>query len=94
MDLFGGEPTCREDLVDIIKMAKTYGLQPRVVTNGLRFADEKYCSEIFATRAQLMLGLDGLDPEIQSNCARTPEACRRSCRRSTTSRSTSGRSSP
>jgi 7,8-dihydro-6-hydroxymethylpterin dimethyltransferase len=72
VDLFGGEPTCREDLVEIIEMARGYGLQPRVVTNGLKFADEKYCSEVFATRCQLMLGLDGLDPEIQSKLRKHP----------------------
>jgi 7,8-dihydro-6-hydroxymethylpterin dimethyltransferase len=72
VDLFGGEPTCREDLVDIIKLAINYGLSPRVVTNGLKFADEEYCKNVFNTKVQLMLGLDGLNSDIQKHLRKNP----------------------
>ncbi|MCL5269617.1 MAG: radical SAM protein, partial [bacterium] len=64
IQLFGGEPTVRRDLIDIIKLARTYGLSARVVTNGLRMADEEYCKELLATGTQLMFAFDGRDPGI------------------------------
>ncbi len=51
VQLFGGEPTVRKDLFEIIKIAQSYGLRVRVVTNGLRLADEEYCRSLVATRA-------------------------------------------
>jgi len=61
--LFGGEPTVREDLLDIIKLARTYGLNTRVLTNGLRLADEEYCREIVKARPHLLVSYDGDNPE-------------------------------
>ena len=45
---------------------------PRVVTNGLKLADEEYCQRSSPRRCQLMLGLDGLNPEIQTQAAQEP----------------------
>ena len=39
---FGGEPTVRKDLIEIIRLSRSYGLPTRVVTNGVRLADEEY----------------------------------------------------
>ena len=61
--LFGGEPTVRDDLVDIIKLARTYGMRTRVLTNGLRLADEDYCRELVASRAHLLVSYDGSKPD-------------------------------
>jgi len=64
IQLFGGEPTVREDLFDIIKMAKSYGLPTRVVTNGLKLADEDYCRKLIETRATILIAYDGSNPEM------------------------------
>jgi hypothetical protein len=72
IQLFGGEPTCRDDLIDILKLAKKRGLHSRVVTNGIRLADEDYCRRMLATGPQLLFGLDGLNPEIQKKLRKNP----------------------
>lgn len=65
VQLFGGEPTVREDLIDIIKLAKRdYNVSTRVVTNGLRLADEEYAKKLLATGTQLMFSFDGRNPKI------------------------------
>ncbi|MBN1902761.1 radical SAM protein [Candidatus Sumerlaeota bacterium] len=74
IELFGGEPTVRDDLVDIINLAKSYGLSARVVTNGIRLANEEYCKKLLETKAQLMFSLDGLDPEIYEKIRKNPKA--------------------
>jgi len=63
INIFGGEPTVRNDLFDIIKMAKSYGLTPRVVTNGLKLADEEYCRKLIETQATILFAYDGANPE-------------------------------
>ncbi len=61
--LFGGEPTAREDLFDIIALSRKHGLKTRVVTNGLKMADPDYCDRLLATRATILLSYDGAHPE-------------------------------
>jgi hypothetical protein len=61
---FGGEPTMREDLIDLIKLARSYGLRSRLVTNGLKLADEDYCRRICETRARILFAFDGLNAEM------------------------------
>jgi len=63
VELFGGEPTVREDLFDIIELARSYGLRTRVVTNGIRLADEQYCRRLAETGTILLLSYDGEEPE-------------------------------
>ncbi|MFW6303830.1 MAG: radical SAM protein, partial [Candidatus Sumerlaeota bacterium] len=78
IQLFGGEPTVREDLVDMINLAKEkYGLQARVVTNGLRLANEEYCKKLVSTGAQLMYSFDGEDAEIYAKTRKHPKAFER-----------------
>ena len=75
LELFGGEPTVRNDLIEIIMLAKEkYGLSARVVTNGLRLADEEYCQNLLATGTELMFSFDGHDPEIYKLTRKHPEA--------------------
>jgi uncharacterized radical SAM superfamily Fe-S cluster-containing enzyme len=62
--LFGGEPTVREDLLDIIKTAKGHGLKPHVVTNGIRLADEEYCRKLCDARVPFRFAFDGRNPDI------------------------------
>ncbi len=74
IQLFGGEPTIREDLIDIIDLARSYGIKSRVVTNGLRLADEAYCKKLLATGCQLMFSFDGRGPEIYSTLRNSPKS--------------------
>lgn len=62
--LFGGEPTVRDDLLDIIRIAKNHGLKPHVVTNGVRLADEEYCRTLCEARVPLRFAFDGRSPDI------------------------------
>jgi hypothetical protein len=64
VQLFGGEPTVRNDLPDIIATARRYGLKPHVTTNGIRLADEEYCKMLCDMRVPMRFGFDGSDPEI------------------------------
>ena len=63
VQLFGGEPTVRKDLFDIIKCAKSYGLPTRVVTNGIKLADEAYCRRLVESKATILIAYDGANPE-------------------------------
>jgi len=62
--LFGGEPTVRDDLLDIIRMARSYGLSARVVTNGIRLANEEYCRALVESRATILIAYDGANPKV------------------------------
>ena len=61
--LFGGEPTVREDLMEIIRLSRSHGLTTRVFTNGLKLADEDYVAELVKNRAVIMMSYDGSNPE-------------------------------
>jgi sulfatase maturation enzyme AslB (radical SAM superfamily) len=62
--LFGGEPTLRKDLIEIVNRARGMGLSTSIVTNGLRLEDEAYCKELLATGAKIVLSFDGRDPKV------------------------------
>ncbi len=64
IQLFGGEPTVREDLFDIIRIARKCGLALRLTTNGIRFADEEYCRKIINTRTTVLFAYDGDNEEL------------------------------
>ncbi|MCX8038400.1 MAG: radical SAM protein [Candidatus Sumerlaeia bacterium] len=74
MQLFGGEPTVRNDLFDIIELAKSYGLRARILTNGIRLADEDYCRRLVETRVKLLLAYDGCNPEMYRSLRGTEKA--------------------
>lgn len=42
----GGEPTLREDLIDIVKYAEAVGLVTGLVTNGRRLKDARYAKKL------------------------------------------------
>ena len=78
IQLFGGEPTCRDDLIELIEMARDkYGLEARVVTNGIRLANEDYCKKLLATGCQLMFSFDGRAPEIYERTRKHPKSYER-----------------
>ena len=72
IQLFGGEPTMREDLLDIMKMIRKRGMTSRLVTNGLKLADEGYCKDVLKYNPQILLGLDGVNAEIQTKLRKHP----------------------
>lgn len=75
IQMFGGEPTVRADLIEIIRLAyRKYDLEVRVVTNGIKLADEAYCKALCDTRAQLMFSFDGRDPAIYAMMRKHPQA--------------------
>ncbi len=74
VNLFGGEPTVRDDLFDIIKLADARRVKVGIVTNGLRLADEEYCKKVCESGARVLLAFDGRDPEIYSRLRKNPTA--------------------
>jgi hypothetical protein len=64
VQLFGGEPTLRDDLLELIAIAKRNGLKPHVVTNGIRLADEEFCKRLCDARVPLRFAFDGRSPDI------------------------------
>jgi hypothetical protein len=64
VQLFGGEPTVRDDLFDIIAAARKHGLRVSVTTNGLRLADEEYAKKFCETRVGVRYAFDGFSPDI------------------------------
>jgi 7,8-dihydro-6-hydroxymethylpterin dimethyltransferase len=64
VNLFGGEPTVRDDMFEIIDVGRKYGIEMQVTTNGLRLADEEYCRKLCETRVGLRIGFDGRNREI------------------------------
>ncbi len=61
---FGGEPTVRADLFDIIRLAKSHGHQVQIFTNGVRLANREFCKELCALGLQLNFGFDGTRSDI------------------------------
>jgi uncharacterized radical SAM superfamily Fe-S cluster-containing enzyme len=59
VNLFGGEPTVRDDMFEIIEIGQGYDLEMQVTTNGLRLADEEYCRKLCEARVGLRIGFDG-----------------------------------
>jgi 7,8-dihydro-6-hydroxymethylpterin dimethyltransferase len=74
IQLFGGEPTMREDLFDIIKLAKSYGLIVRIATNGLKMADTAYAQKIIDSGATVLFAFDGFKKEMYTKLRAHPEA--------------------
>jgi MoaA/NifB/PqqE/SkfB family radical SAM enzyme len=64
VQLFGGEPTVRGDLFEIIELARKYGLRANVTTNGLRLADEEYAKKFCDARVGTRFAFDGFSADI------------------------------
>ena len=64
VQLFGGEPTVRKDLIEIIQAARKRGLATRVVTNGINLADQEYCRKLVENRATILIAFDGQKREV------------------------------
>jgi len=60
--LNGGEPTVRDDLVDIIKLIKSCGKEVTIITNGLKLKNKKYLKELIdAGLTNVYISFDGFD---------------------------------
>ena len=60
--LFGGEPTLREDLIDIIEAVKESGNIPALHTNGIRISNFNYLKKLKeAGLVEIHLQFDGFD---------------------------------
>ncbi|HNX91039.1 MAG TPA: radical SAM protein [Candidatus Omnitrophota bacterium] len=64
VQLFGGEPTMRDDIFEVIRLARSYGLSVRLVTNGLKLSDKAYCDKMMASGASVLISFDGLRREM------------------------------
>lgn len=74
VELFGGEPTVRKDLFEILAIGRRHGLKPRVVTNGLALADEEYAKKFCEARGRVRFGFDGRGAEIYERLRRNGPA--------------------
>jgi len=77
INLFGGEPTVRDDLFEIISLARSHGFRPRIVTNGLRLEKMEYAKKIADAQVPLLLSLDGMHEDIYERLRRNPGAFHR-----------------
>jgi uncharacterized Fe-S cluster-containing radical SAM superfamily protein len=63
--LFGGEPTERNDLPEIIRIVRKSGNYPLLFTNGLKLSNKQYLRQLKkAGLKSICLSLDSLEPEI------------------------------
>ncbi|MCM8792914.1 MAG: radical SAM protein [Candidatus Omnitrophica bacterium] len=63
--LFGGEPTVRKDLDEIIRIINQSGNTPILFTNGLKLSQLSYCRELKeAGLESVCLSFDGFAPHI------------------------------
>ncbi len=74
VQLFGGEPTVRDDLFEIVDIAKKKGLRVGIVTNGLKLADPDYCQQVCDSRARVLIAFDGRDPDVYRRMRKNPGA--------------------
>ncbi|MBP7864410.1 MAG: radical SAM protein [Acidobacteria bacterium] len=66
IELSGGEPTLREDLLDLVRLVRKYGKRLHLVTNGLRLADLDYVRQLKeAGLHKPFLSLYSLDRETE-----------------------------
>jgi organic radical activating enzyme len=64
VNLFGGEPTVRDDMFEIIALGRKHGVDTQITTNGLRLVDEEYCRKLCELEVGLRLSFDGRRREI------------------------------
>jgi len=72
--LFGGEPTLREDLFEIINLAHDAGLRVAVITNGVRLADPDYCKQFLDSGVSVRLSFDGHNRRLYTDLRNSPQS--------------------
>jgi len=64
VNLFGGEPTVRNDMFEILKLGRKYKVEIQITTNALRLADEEYCKQVCKAHVGLRIGFDARSREV------------------------------
>lgn len=72
VSLTGGEPLTRDDISDIVRLARYYGLQSHICTNGISLTKRKAIELVDAGVSSIILSLDTLDPEIYEKLRGVP----------------------
>jgi radical SAM protein with 4Fe4S-binding SPASM domain len=73
LDLFGGEPTMRGDLTDLIAFAHRLGFYTDLITNGTLMTDELAVAMRDAGLDLCIVSLDGPTPEIHDKIRRVKD---------------------
>ena len=71
LDLTGGEPLARPDLVDLVKSARTAGLYINLITSGLPMDEPRLNSLITAGLDHLQLSFQGARPATAAEVSNT-----------------------
>lgn len=77
LDLFGGEPTIRKDLVDLVYFAHRMGFYTDLITNGTLMDDALATGLRDAGLDLCIVSLDGPTPEIHDKIRRVKDGHRR-----------------
>ncbi len=74
--LTGGEPTVREDILEIIEFAKSIGYKDvQLQSNGRMFCYKEFCEKIIEAGAgSFMLGIHGPEAKVHDFLTRSPGA--------------------
>ncbi|MFW9863080.1 MAG: radical SAM protein [Candidatus Thorarchaeota archaeon] len=65
LQLSGGEPTLHPDLVEIVRYAKSLGIDDVAIsTNGLKLLEEDFVAELAPTNPVIYLQFDTFSPEV------------------------------
>lgn len=62
----GGEPTLHSKFIEILHAAKSLNYQTYVISNGIMFADEIFCSKTFKYIDELCLSIQGPDKYVHN----------------------------
>ena len=73
LDLFGGEPTMRRDLVDLVAFAHRFGFYTDLITNGTLMDDALAAGLRDAGLDLCIVSLDGPTPEIHDRIRRVKD---------------------
>ena len=81
VDFTGGEPTLRDDLLELIEYAEDLGMITGLLTNGVRLADEKFVARLKeAGLDYVQITLESQLEEIHNRMVESGSICKRPCR--------------
>jgi len=72
VSLTGGEPLTRSDISDVVRLAKSYGLQSHICTNGISLTRKRAIELVDAGISSIILSLDTLNPEMYEKLRGVP----------------------